>query len=276
VFNPAKSLFKQPANAKAECETIYCKLDSCPLRDARACMLSAPLGWTNCPYGRVRKETGPTRRAQKFSTWISARLERIPSVGKLGIPAKKMAFVGDYVYLPYAHMTMCEAVPFVAHAMMFGFGTCLLPLTNWTVESVVRLVKFQPRPMLGSGVICVYQDEAVPLFLLHLRETDPAMWEQLIREQPDLDVPPDHVGRKALLKTLAAPLKWTATSSKGKYPVTWNWDGTHVVTTSQHAYQKTWGGLALADIELKAVPADDAEVVVLGNAWVTGETVFTD
>lgn len=272
VFNPATSIFKQSKNEKAVYTTILCKLESCPLRDAGACMLRPLFGSTQCPYGRVRKETGPTRRAQKFSKWIRDRQDEYPGVPTLGYPKTRMAIVGEYVYLPYAHMTLCSPVPFLSHGGFMSSGTCLLPLVNWSVENVERLVVFRPQAMMG-GEITKYQSEQVPLFLLHLRECDDRMWQQLITARPELDVEPNHVGRKAFLKTLRSPIHWG--TKHANYPVQWEWNGREVVTQSLDAYDRTWGKMKVASVEIRAIPADDAEIEVQDNAWVTSETVFT-
>lgn len=160
VWNPAKSLFKESRNEKAKCTTIFCQLESCPIRDQGACMLTPALGWTRCPYGKVRTETGPTKRAKSFYKWIEERKDAHPGVGKLAYPTKKMDFVGEYVYLPYSHMTMCEQVPFLSHASLTN-GNCLIPVTEWTLENVIILIDFKPRNW-GGHEIESYQKEEVP------------------------------------------------------------------------------------------------------------------
>lgn len=273
VWNPAKSLFRQDANARAKCTTIFCELETCPLREAGACMW-VDLCCTRCPYGQITTETGFTRRARKFSRWIQDRKDEYPDVPHLTYPKMRMAVVGEYVYLPYAHMAMCEAVPFGEHAGFMCSGTRLLPMPEWTVENVLRLIDFRPRAMMG-GEITSYQKEAAPLFLLHLREEDAVMWQQVTAARPELDVAPNHVGRKALLKTLISPIDWTVVYRSGQYPVEWNWDGQYVTTQSPNAYNNIWGEVKAESVEVRLVPSDDAEVEVLHNEWVNDETVFT-
>ena len=272
VFNPENALFKETRNSRASCTVIWCKLADCPLLASGACMWRPPLGWTRCPYGRVATEEGPTKRAQSCGDWIRNRQELHPGVGDVGYPAKRMALVGDYVYLPYVHADMNKSVPFLEHSGVFTSGTFLISREFWTLETVLAILDFRPQAMMG-GEITSYQKDEVPLFLLHLRETDATMWAALIAVRPELDTVPNHVGRKALLRTLTPPIKWV---SNHKYPVVWRWDGEFVVTTSKDAYSSTWGNLKLESLELRARPETNAVVVVRDNAWVNENTEFVD
>lgn len=277
IFDPANSIFKQPKSARAECSTISCTLPQCPLRDVGTCMLAPLIRFTRCPYGQCHTEEGPTRRSGSYRKWVSDHKEQYSGVPHLGSPANKLAFVGDYVYLPYAHMTMCHAVPFPQHSSMFLSGTALLHVDDWTLDTVVKLLDFRPRTYLGNCEIADYQEKSVPAFLVHLRECDPSMWKRLVAARPALNTAPNHCGRKALLRTLKPGIAWTTSGGhKSSYPVTWRWDGNHVRTCSQHAYNSTWGDLPLAELEIAAIPSGNAAVVVLDNCWVTEDTVFMD
>lgn len=272
IFDPTKSLFKQPANAKASCETIHCSLDSCPLRDAGYCMLAPVIGRTRCPYGKVNRETGPTKRARSFYPWLQERRKKYDGIPRLDTPPKMLAVVGDYVYLPYSHITMNEDLPFSSHASLFASGTCLLKKEDWTVENVIKIIDFVPRTIFGDHVIESYHKEEIPKFLLHLREQDSDMWQQLVKEKQTLDQEPDHVGRKAFLSTLNYPIEWT--TKHPKYNVTWTWDGEFVTTASPHAYHHTWGDIEIHSMELKAKPCGNTVIVVKDNSWVNPSTKF--
>ena len=126
--------------------------------------------------------------------------------------------------------------------------------------------------MIGDPITS-YQKEVVPKFLLHLREVDPKMWKLLIKERPDLDTEPDHVGRKALLKTLNYPISWKTQGNK--YPVEWNWDGEKLTTNSHHAVNNTWCQLTPKELSLTVWPKDNQDIVVQDNSWVNNNTVFT-
>jgi len=257
--------FKRKKSDPAEHFTITCSCESCPLRNRGEC---ATIGVFSgfCPYGSKREETGPTQRAAKFGSWIRERKAMHPGIGwHLGIPTKKLAFVGEYVYFPYSHADSCKAVPFYRGGW--------IKRESWTLENVLTLIDFRPTALFG-GEIASYQKESVPLFISHIRELDPEMWKQLIAARPQLDVTPNYVGRKALVKTLAYPI--TIPPHKAEYPVVWEWNGQTLTTTSRDAYGSTWGHIEAASVATEIAPSDKASVVVRDNAWVTPETVFVD
>lgn len=266
VFDPRNSLFKQAKSSKAECHTVLCVLDECELRNRGECATRNIFG--HCPYGKSRCEVGPTRRAGGFGKWVHDRKERFKEVDYLNPAKQKLAFIGDYVYLPYAHMNMLkdDDIP--------GLGSLFVPRDMWTVEAVLKLIDFRPRALFTYQEIASYQSEVVPKFIAHIRESDPVMWSLLIEKRPSLDIAPNYVGRVAIIKTLKHPIK--IRPYKPEYPVAWEWDGTKLRTTSVHAYGSTWGHLKAQSAVVEIVPADDATVVVESNEWVTSETRFVD
>lgn len=264
IFDPSKTIFKQVANSRSKCTTLSCTLKSCPLLDATTCVQAFVFGLASCPYGSSRCEEGFTKRAGKAREWIADRRKLYEGIPHCGTPARKLAFVGDYAYLPYAHMDMKASLGFTRG--------CFLPRSDWTLHAVCELLDFRPRSW-GGGAIIRYQQEEIPKFLLHLREADAEMWAALITERPALDTEPNHVGRKAILKTLNSPIEWVTDKS---YPVKWKWDGERIRTFSMNAYASTWGGLKLEEVVVEGVPLDDEVVIIQKNAWVNDTTVFVD
>lgn len=275
VYDPSGfNLFKPEANARAKCSTIVCVNLECPLLARGQCWMRGGLFGNKCPYGQSRTDTGPTKRAAGLSSWVRDAKEKTKGVPWLDAPPKRMEFIGDFVLLPYSHMDMCEAVPFRRHSQFIISGDPFIPRAAWSLETVLTLVAFRPRAMMG-GEITSYRIEEVPLFLTHLREVDPAMWSQLVAARPELDVSPNHVGRKALLRTLKSPLTWTE-SANDKYPVTWTWDGKTLATTSMNSYSSTWGRVKVDSVVIHATPAKDATVIVQSNEWVVPTTEFAN
>lgn len=273
VYNPVHGLFIAKASDHAEVQTISCCNESCPLRAAGQCYMRGGLFGNACPYGRSQREEGPTKRAAKFHEWVSQKEKLHEGVPFLSIPPDKMAFIGDYVLLPYTHLAMCKSIPFLKHSSFLSSGVPFLPRQNWTVDTVLTMLQFRPQAMMG-GEITSYQKEALPKFLVHLREVDPEMWTQLIAVRPELDKQASHIGRKALLSTLKTGIEWTESATQ--YPVNWHWDGTVLTTTSINAYSATWGRVGIGSVVIQATPKSDATVVVQSNEWVTRETVFAD
>jgi hypothetical protein len=264
-YDPAGfNIFKPERNARAEIRTIACSCDNCPLLKKRQCQCLSFLE-PECPYAHVHRELGPTKRSQKLGSWIRERKKKYEGVPWLSAPDKKMEFIGEYAYLPYAHMSVCKKLNFVRRQF--------LPKQDWTIENVIILLDFIPLDWLG-GRITTYQVEQVPKFLLHLREQDPEMWKQLIEKRPHLDEKPNHVGRKAYLSTLNYPIEWVESSEN--YPVSWKWDGAKLTTDSMNAYDKPWGKIKLESVQIVGTPIEKAVVVVQSNDWVNDNTEFVD
>lgn len=274
VFDPFGSvLFKTKATDRAECQTITCTNLECPLLAKGQCHIRGGLFGNTCPYGTSRRESGPTKRAAGCSSWVREKREQHKGVRFLQPASNQMAIIGDYVFLPYAHMTMCQTVPFKSRSGFFSSGDAFLPREVWTIETVLELLKHRPQAVMGGEITC-YQKEEVPKFLLHLREADPEMWKQLIAVCPQYDVQANHVGRQAVLQTLKHPIKWTQTSSRGEYPVHWEWDGETVTTTSKNVFNTTWAGLEAESLEVKVKPKPRTVIVVKSNDWVDANTEF--
>lgn len=272
VRDPKDSIFgKAKKSDRVELRTISCELESCPLRDKGQCAAVRLFG--NCPHGRYRVESGPTLRSKNAFTWLKSKKEETAALGWLESPPDKMEFIGDFVFLPYAHVTMCKAVPFVAHSAFIVSGVDFLPREYWTLKTVLTLIDFRPQAMMG-GEITDYQAKVVPLFKEHLRECDPAMWAEVVKARPQYDVAPNYVGRKALVRTLKPGI--TIPARDGRYPVEWSWDGAVLHTTSKHAYNDTWGGLKGGGYDIAVTPDDKTIVVVADNSWVIAGTMFAD
>lgn len=272
--DPSSSLFKQPANARSEYQCIKCCLSDCPLRNLGTCAIRRGLFGGSCPYGSMQRVEGPTRRANSFLKFESDAKKKFPDVPYLNRPPEKMAFVGEYVYLPYSHMNMNDDVWGNTTSNLFKSGSDFICKEKWTLETVVSIINFRPEALFG-GEIRAYQKESVPKFLTHLRECDPNMWSALVAKNPHLDNQPNHVGRKAFLKTLKSPIKWLKPYD-ARYPVLWSWDGEYLTTDSPHAYGSTWGHVKADVFEITLVPDETTVVEVQSNDWVLPTTKFQD
>lgn len=282
VWDASKpGLFHKPKmNDRATCTKIECSLPSCPLRAKKTCLWIPAFGWERCPYGRMRKEESPTRRAKSYGKWVRERQEADPGCGSMSdYPPKRIEFIGDWVYLPYPHLNSNQKVPFGEHSAFFIRGTTLLGREHWTLENVLAIIDWRPYAMMGSEITS-YQKEEVPKFLIHLREQDADMWEQVIAARPELDVAPDHTGREAYVRTLKPGIElfFPNPGSKGSgtsYPVRWKWDGETLTTNSHNAYSKTWGRIECSgEMNLTMIPSESATIKVESNDWVDIDTKF--
>lgn len=276
IRNPKNTILFKSKNDRAECRRIDCSIPECPLRKNGQCAKISVLGFGSCPYGKIFYEKGPTQRARGMLAWIEKRTAENKGIPSLTYPTQKMAFIGDYVYLPYFHMDMNKTIPFLEHSNFFSRGTPFVGKEFWTIDAVLNIIAFRPQALMG-GEITSYKDESIPLFLKHLREEDKEMWAKLIKVRPEFDVEPNYVGRKALLNTLNFPIEWTVKNEKYGYPVTWKWDGDVLTSDSTNIYSSTWGGgLKMKDFIFKGHPDDGTAIEVLDNAWVNDKTMFVN
>lgn len=283
IFDPKNSIFKQVKKDPAECDTVTCTLEHCELRAKGECMMVAIFGAKKCPYGKFTREVGFTSKARKYSEWIYDRKQKYKGVPFLKEAPCKLAFVGDYVYVPYPFANAPKGIveqwkekdsdiPFLSYSNTFS-GSPLIAKKDWTLETVLKLIDFRPSAMFG-GEIPDYQAKSVPSLIAHLRENDPVMYEELIKVRPELDKTPNFIGRIAFIKTLKPGIVIPAYNSE--YPVVWKWDGEFLTTDSVSVYNSTWGNISGESLELKMKPKDNAVVKVADNAWVTENTKFKD
>lgn len=281
-YNPAgKNLFKASANDRAKIIVISCSnSENCQLFKAGKCSLAPVFGGCRCPYGKYHSEEGPTKRSAKVSSWCSNHRKTYEGVGYMRDPVKKMAIVGEHIFLPYAHMNLNEAVPFLEKGHIFSSGSSFMKMPDFTVETILKIVNFHPQAFFG-GEIATYQTEEIPKFLTHLREIFPNLFAQLVEKIPgilkayNLEVI-SHVGRKALLKTILPCIFTTKGSRDGEYKVTWKWDGNLLKTSSNHVYNSTWGDVKAAAVETMLTPADDATIIIENENQFGPNTILVD
>ena len=269
IFEPTKSLFKSNRNKKAECHTIDCThSDQCGLFARGECSYLRALGWQRCPYGKFRTQTGYTPRARAYGTWIYDRKKEYENVGRLSGHTDMMAIVGDYVFLPYAHMTMNENVPFIAKGGAFLHGNCFLPKEHFTIDNIIKICNFRPQALFG-GEIKTYQQEEVPKFLIHLSECMPDLFDVLCGQYERAKTAfeeRNYVGRKALLSTI----KPNIGELKDIHGGLWTWDGTYLTSKNSHASFLLIERKEYTELRIK--PTEEAIVKITDNDQVTKET----
>ena len=282
IYDPSSpSFFKSKANDRAKFKYITCSnCDACGLYKNKTCSLVPIIGWSRCPYGKYSEETGPTKRSQTLYKWVEKCKKQVEGVGYLEYPNKKMAIVGDYVYLPYAHMNLNKEVPFLEPGHLFSSGSAFIKVADFTVETINKIIDFHPYALMG-GEILSYQHEELPKFMMHLREVIPNLFSNLIATRNDvierfkLNVV-NNVGRKALLKTVPPCTYTTKGSRDGNYRVTWEWDGTTLSTKSPSIYNSSWGEIKGEVLNVTFKPAADAFITVENESQVGPDTVFLD
>jgi len=222
-----------------------------------------------CPYGLRIKEVGWTKRARGFSGWIKERQDKYAHcLRKVSSPANVMATVGDYVYLPYAHLNMNKDVPFKAHSSFLITGTKMLPLEVFTAGVARSIFLFKPQAMMGGEITC-YQKEQVPMFVKHLSEQFPIICKELCsnnKEAKKMLSDYSYIGRKAMLRTLTPNVGEFTDVHGGR----WTWNGSVLASDNSHASFM----LVSKFTHLTITPKGDHAVKITDNKQVNGNTIF--
>ena len=269
-----RSLFKQPANSKSQLVVVSCcKSDDCTFFKRNECILldTAIFNRSSCPYGKKQYTTGYTKRARKNYSWVKKYQEKYKDIlGGLHSPTDVMAKVGEYIYLPYAHMNMNKRLPLERHSSAFGSGDKFLKMSDFTPDMIKIIVDFHPHAMMG-GEILSYQREIVPIFVQHLKENFPAIYKEA-NEIAELDryiKVFSHIGRLAYVHTLKTGCEiWKKDSPAEK----WTWDGEYLRSTTQ-----TLSFPITRDydqLEMTMLPTETTTITITSNDQVCDMTKF--
>lgn len=233
VVRPAR---KQSERAIAT--RYYCSANDCPLLKIGKCIHVQPLGV--CKYGSVSTTQTSTKRAKKYHSELSElENEKREFPKATSYYSKDIVKIDDYYYLPYAHMTMCESVPFVSHSNLFLSGTPFLHEDDFNVENIIKLVKFRPQAFFG-GEILSYQKESVPAFLLNLKTKFPKLYKECLAVLPSIK---DKIPKLADVESLTAKLSdipagtvnfKVMVGSKNYFEVL-EYDGTNITIRGPHS-----------------------------------------
>jgi hypothetical protein len=278
IYDPRRpSLFgKAPANEKAQLFLVRCdNTDKCDLYKLKKCTRRKAFG-SCCPYGKNDGIYGSwTRRAKKFSTQINKWYEKYPEVNdsecSLSAPDHKIAKVGDYYYLPYSHMFHNnKKVEVLEESGFFRAGVPFIHKDNFDGETIISLVNHRPHAMMG-GEIASYQREEVPLFVVHLYENYPDLFNEAnkIQDLSKYIKEVDYVGRYAYVKTLKVGC--TVIKHNGE---PFLWDGEYLIAQSDKISFPIIDDFD--ELILKFKPSDSSAVKITNNNQVDSTTKFKD
>jgi len=177
-FTPHNALFKSSRKEKAEVQIVLCgRPDDCDLLKRKECTWRSSFGWHACPYGMHRKYEGFTPKARAYHKWIDEQKKKYEGVPFINSHTDVLAFVGDYVFLPYAHMDMADVGWIQKNTGFLGKGCAFLKKELFTPEVILQLINFHPQAMMG-GEITSYQKESIPKFVKHLSEKCPELLKE--------------------------------------------------------------------------------------------------
>lgn len=273
LFEPDKSIFKQVKNDKAECRKFFCeRKDDCELYAKSQCINIGNMFSASCVYGKQSVETGFTKRARRYHAWIRDRKDSHKDLlYKLkSSPRSRFAIIGDYVFLPYAHMSNNKEVDFLGHGGAFVTGKPFIEKAAFNKSIVIILLKFRPMAMMG-GEIKTYQEEQVPKFAKDLEDYMPELFGEVFAEYPRIKELADsvnYVGRKAVLSTLKPGIK----VKKKRDSHYWLWDGLFLTTDGESLLF----AIAKGETSIKIKPVEGATIEITDNDQVTEATEFVD
>jgi len=276
IYNPANALFKQPKREPAQLQTVWCdKTKECDLFKAGQCRRLNCL-CASCTYGKYSVEHGPSRLSNKFSGWINKNKEQYKDIlDKLKAPTIKMAKIGDYILLDYAHVDMEQiGLPFVSNSAFFISGVPFLPVSAWTVENITKIIKARPYALMG-GEITSYQKEVVPLFLQDLVGFDYEMYKKVLAANPDLKpiTNQDYIGRTAYLSTIKDNSEVIIDDRKWL----WNTEANTLTLIDENNTNKSLQFMTLYGGKYNTLivePPKDAKVKITDVNQLTEKTVF--
>ena len=263
LFDPALKSVKQ------RCEYTYCNnSDNCALYKQRKCVHEYRyLDYTQCPYGRYGKSEGYTRKAKSFKSWFDKKREQHGElVDYIEIYAKKLAVIGDYVYLPYPYLKS------YVNSMDGIINKYFIKREDFTVEKIMSLVNYKPEALMG-GTIREFQNKYVPRFLQHLKEALPDIYDKFIKAYPEeaerlIRISGNYIGRTAYINTLQADV-WISCSRKNIYL----YDGEYLVCED---YRESFMPFGTDTAFLKIKVNDKMTVKISNNAQVGENTIFAD
>lgn len=278
VYNPAgRTLFKTKANDKSECEVVSCSnQDNCALYKRGECAMLALMNARSCPYGKRTFEYGPTKRASKLYKWVSEREEKYKDyLWKLTQYKRKLAVIGEYVFLPYSHMNMNKDIPFASHGHFLSSGSHFITLNEFTPELILKMISFRPQALMG-GEITSYQKEEVPKFVTHLREELPEIFAKVVALDPAVEKIAfrSPIGRKAILESLRPGVVVTKYHDNPKLNTQhWTWDGEYLTSTDAGI---SFSIVKYESCEIKIKPAPGETVDIINMDQVDENTKYAD
>lgn len=270
VYDPKSNVLGYKSD-KSFCRVIECKNSkNCGLYKREQCVCLHIIN-SSCVYGKMYKEVGYTQRAMSYYTWLNKQKDKYKDVlNNLTSFTRKMIYIGDYVFLPYNHITLNDNVVFVKKASLFTNGMPFLLKTDFTIENILSICTFIPHALMG-GTINSYQDEVVPLFIKHLSEVFPEKYKELCKVYSRAKSVVDsynYVGRKVLLKTISK----TDIPFVDIHNAKWIWDGKYLTSKDSKASFM----LVKKFTEIRITPPEDAVVIISDNDQVDKNTVFID
>lgn len=263
-FDPHNSIFKTKQQDRASYSIILCSnFKSCNAYKVGQCTLKTYCAY--CPYGKLKRKIGPTKRAKSSYAFIreaKEKYEKMPFVKNLeGLT--HLCQIGDYVYIPLNFLDN-YVNPIQGD---LGINKSFIKLENFTIDTINKLYNYHPLALFG-GEIKSYQEEEIPSFIIDLKKEFPLLFTECVKIIPDFKKYVEEVnfiGRKAYVKSLLPGKVRLSISNKTLY----DWDGEKIICDDKVL-------LNCNDEEKVYIfPTDKTKVIIQDNNTVKwGETLF--
>lgn len=260
-----------------EASVISCdKHENCSFFKNGTCLKVRSFGSGGCKFGSVNTVRGYTSRAKKYSQFKN-QWKNHEQYNKLSYPPQKLGIIDNVVVFPYPfiRITKTDSGKYVVEGpSLFSNSNSYIELEKFNSDLIYRICSYRPQAMMG-GEITSYQKEKVPLFLAHLQEIMPEVYDKFIKAYPKFGKKIDYVGRKALLKTINPSEISYYSRDYPNLTNHWYWDGEFLNYKSGYVSKVS----IIDDYEIetfKLKPSDKTVVKITSNEQVTSDTVFID
>lgn len=251
------SVYEGTNKDKSRLTVLHCSLPGeCPVLKHNKCIQTNDFLSHGCIYGRKTRMTGYTKKAYRRGgpklREFKAKRDEYGSMP--GGADNSLVILGEYIWLPYAHMSMCKAVQFKSHSAPMCIGVPFVKSECFTPEAIVTLVSFRPRAMMG-GEITDYQNKEVPRFLYHLKRALPDLYAAAVALKPEINARVFSLDDMRSIEVQAHKVSpGTVVSVKGNWRGVWDGD---VITVAEGPPERIIGLYSSdADVSLIIRPKD--------------------
>lgn len=262
-------------NSVLEASVLSCdRAETCSFFKNDTCLNIRRFGGTGCKFGEVRNVRGYTQRAQKYMTF-KKKWQDHDKYGKLSLAKNKLGLIGDVIVFPYPYVNIEEYDgKLVLRNPGFSNGKQFISKEEFTLEFIKEICEFKPQAMMG-GTIAAYEKEVIPLFLAHLKEVIPTLYEEFSNKYTEYSEKVNYVGREALLHTLNPSTVYYTSRRYPKFNEEWEWDGEYL--TYKNGYVRSFNiAKEYEEIEIRLKPTTDTVIKITEETQVNENTKYVD
>ena len=261
-YDPNNTFFKSTNKDRAS-YTVYqcCNHEQCEAFKEGKCVLRNGLNSGHCPYGKVVRTQGPTKKAKSCSEFLRKAKEENKEVLAFNLePCDKLCRIGDYIYLNLSYLN--NYVNPIADKLGI-INQHFLPKENFSVKTIKTLLEYRPLALFG-GEITSYREKELPPFIFDLQRKYPLIYQEVKKNGASLPEKMDTsflIGKKALVKTLAPGI----VKMGGKF---FNWDGEKLTTVGKVL------SYDMGDEKVVVYPTDKSKCIICEEKTITDKTKF--